>query len=135
MMQSIPQETTVLTKLVSWAASQNSVRAVIITSSLARPDGPVDLLSDYDIILFVTNAEELGQNSNWLSDYGQPLVRWGDQSELYGLVTYFRSAIYEDYIKIDYSIWPTELLERISVESSLPEELDAGYRVLLDKDG
>ena len=134
-MQSIPQETAVLSKLVSWAANQNSIRAMIITSSLARPDGPVDLLSDYDIILIVTNAEELGRDSNWLSDYGQPLVRWGDQSELYGLITYFRSAIYEDYIKIDYSIWPVGLLERISAESSLPEELDAGYKILLDKDG
>jgi aminoglycoside 6-adenylyltransferase len=43
-------------------------------------------------------------------------------------------VLYEDGVKIDYSIWPVALLERISVETALPDELDAGYLVLLDKD-
>jgi hypothetical protein len=62
------------------------------------------------------------------------MVRWGDQSELLGLVTYFRGVVYQDYVKIDYSIWPVELLERITIEALLPDQLDVGYQVLLDKD-
>ncbi len=33
-----------------------------------------------------------------------------------------------------YSIWPVELLERIAAVAFLPDQLDVGYRVLLDKD-
>ena len=38
-------------------------------------------------------------------------------------------------MKIDYTIWPEEMLERVSAADALPEGLDVGYRVLLDKDG
>jgi aminoglycoside 6-adenylyltransferase len=62
------------------------------------------------------------------------MVRWGDQGEMHGLATYFRGVIYQQYVKIDYSIWPVELLERIAAEAFLPDQLDVGYRVLLDKD-
>lgn len=135
MMQALPQEKDVLEKLVAWGNAQPSIRAMILTSSLARPDGPVDLLSDYDLIFATTEAERFARDDAWVFDYGEPMVRWGDQGEMYGLTTYFRGVVYQDYIKIYYSIWPDALLERISAQEALPEELDAGYRVLLDKDG
>jgi aminoglycoside 6-adenylyltransferase len=134
-LQALPQEADVLGKLVAWGETQPSVCAMILTSSRTRPGGPVDLLSDYDIILAVTDAERFEQEDAWVYDYGRPMVRWGDQSALYGLTTTFRGVIYEDGVKIDYSIWPDALLERISTEAVLPDELDEGYRVLLDKDG
>lgn len=123
-----------LDRLVAWGNAHPSIRAVILTSSRARPNGPVDRLSDYDVILFVTDAERFGRDDAWLSDYGEPMVRWGDQNELYGLTTYFRGVIYTDQVRMDYSVWPTALLERLSTESELLDELDAGYQVLLDKD-
>ena len=129
------QQSDVLEKLVAWGNAQPAIRAMILTSSRARPDGPVDLLSDYDVILAVTDAERFGREEAWLSDYGRPMVRWGDQSELYGLTTYFRGVLYEDYIKIDYTVWPDALLERVAAQAALPDGLDVGYRVLLDKDG
>ncbi len=135
MLQDMPQEADVLAKLVAWGNAQPTVRAMILTSSRTRPDGPVDLLSDYDIILAVTDAERFGQEDAWQFDYGPPMVRWGDQTEMYGLTTYFRGVVYADYVKIDYSIWPDALLERISAEDALPDGLDVGYRVLLDKEG
>ena len=70
----------------------------------------------------------------WISEYGKPMVRWGDQSEMYGLATYFRGVVYQNYVKIDYSLWPVELLARIEASGLLPDQLDVGYRVLLDKD-
>jgi aminoglycoside 6-adenylyltransferase len=108
---------------------------VIITSSRVRPGGPVDLLSDYDIVLAVTDPERFAREEAWIHDYGRLMVLWGDQSQWYGLPTYFRGAIYSDFVKIDWSIWPVALLERVAAEPSLPDELDVGYRVLLDKDG
>lgn len=130
----IPQEKDVLEQLVAWGAAHPLIRAMILTSSRTRPDGPVDLLSDYDLILAVSEVEPFAFGDAWISEYDRPMVRWGDQDEMHHLVTYFRSAIYQNAVKIDYSIWPVELLSRIAASAHLPDQLDVGYRVLLDKD-
>lgn len=131
----MPQEKEVLERLMAWGKGQPSIRAMILTGSRARPGGPVDLLSDYDIILAVTDTDLFTRDDAWMSDYGPPMVRWGDRSELYGLTTYFWGIVYADRVKIDYTVWPDALLEQIAARATLPEELDEGYRVLLDKDG
>lgn len=41
---------------------------------------------------------------------------------------------YENGLKIDFALWPVEVLERIVADPQLPDEFDAGYLVLLDKD-
>jgi hypothetical protein len=120
-------QTDPLTRLVAWGSAEPLVRAMILTSSRARPDGPVDDLSDYDVVLAVSDAEGFVRDDGWQSAYGEPMVRWGDQAELYGLATYFRSVVYTDHVKFDYTLLPTELLARISTESELLNELDAGY--------
>lgn len=129
----LPQEKDVVDKLVAWGMAHTLVRAMILTSSRTRPDGPVDILSDYDLILAVRDVGPFAFDDAWISNYGSPMVRWGDQSELYGLTTFFRGVVYQDYVKIDYSIWPVELLEHVAASASLPDQLDVGYRVLLDK--
>lgn len=134
-MPEFPQHEEVLAKLIAWGNAHPAIRAMILTSSLARPGGPVDLLSDFDLILAVSDPAQFVRNGPWLNHYGQPMVRWGDSSELLGETTHFHGVIYEDYAKIDYTIWPAALLERIALEETLPEELDEGYRILLDKEG
>ncbi|PWT71098.1 MAG: hypothetical protein C5B60_11370 [Chloroflexi bacterium] len=94
----------------------------------------MDPLSDYDLILVVNDVGPFAGDDAWLTAYGKPMVRWGDQGEEHDLATYFRGVIYQDGVKIDYGIWPVELLEYINAEARLPDELDMGYRVLLDKD-
>jgi aminoglycoside 6-adenylyltransferase len=130
----IPQEMDVVDKLMAWGTAHPLIRAMVLTSSRTRPNGPVDLLSDYDLILAVSDVGPFAFDEAWISAYGRPMVRWGDQGEVYGLATSFRGVVYQNYIKIDYSIWPVELLERIAAEALLPDQLDVGYRVLLDKD-
>ena len=134
MLQVLPLETEPLEKLVAWGNAHPLICAMILTSSRTRPDGPVDILSDYDVILAVTDADQFGREDAWLSDYGKPAVRYSDQGELYNLTTYWRGVLYEDSVKIDYSVWPVSLLERLSAEAALPDQLDVGYLVLLDKD-
>ena len=133
-MLTLPSETEVLDKVVRWANARPDIRAVIISSSRVRPGAPVDMLSDYDVILAVTDVERFAHDDAWIHEYGRLMVLWGDQSQLYGLPTYFRGAIYADYVKVDWSIWPIALLERVAAEPSLPDTLDVGYKVLLDKD-
>lgn len=133
-MMQVPQDKDVVGKLVAWGMAHPLIRAMILTSSRTRPDGPVDLLSDYDLILAVSDVGPFAFDDAWTSDYGSPMVRWGDQSEMHGLTTYFRGVVYQDYVKIDYSIWPVELLDHITASASLPDQLDVGYRVLFDKE-
>lgn len=128
-------ETKVLAKLIAWGFAEPLIRAILITSSRTRQDGLADLLSDYDIVLVVTDLERFRHDTAWQSFYGEIMVQWGDEGELLGTPTIFRGPIYEDYTKIDYTIWHTDLLLKISQEPQLPPELDVGYRVLLDKDG
>src|SRR5262249_15990809 len=42
---------------------------------------------------------------------------------------------YEDGTKVDHIIWPAALLRQVVERETLPDLLDWGYRVLLDKDG
>lgn len=133
-MHNLPTEAQVLTELIAWAEAKPEIRTVLLTSSRARPSGSVDLFSDYDIVLAVTEGFPTGWDSAWLYEYGEPMVRWGDEGEELGVPTVFRSVIYQNKVKIDYTLWPLELLQRITDSPALPPELDAGYRVLLDKD-
>lgn len=131
----LPEEADVLGRLVTWGEACPPIRALILTSSRARADDTVDVLSDYDVIVAVRDAAAFAADGDWASAYGRPSARWGDQSELCGLTTYFRGVVYEDGVKIDYTLWPDALLDRVSGGAALPERLDVGYRVLLDKDG
>lgn len=74
-MKPMPSESEVLDKLVAWGEGEETIRAMLITSSRTRPMGPVDELSDYDIVLVVTEAFDV--EGGWSLAYGTPLVRWG----------------------------------------------------------
>ena len=47
---------------------------------------------------------------------------------------YNRLVLYEDGTKIDYIIWSLALLQRVMDTPRLPDVLDHGYQVLVDKD-
>jgi len=134
-MPMFPEESDVLARLVAWGESHPAIRALVLTSSRARADESVDALSDYDLIVAVDDAEAFIADDSWVSACGQPLARWGDQSELYGLTKYFLGVVYADGVKVDYTVWPEDLLEQVSEAETLPEALDVGYRVLLDEHG
>ncbi len=75
----------VLDTLVAWGERTHGIRAMILTSTRARDEGPVDEFSDYDVILAVTDpASFAGGDLGWQTAYGTPLVRWGDEDELHG---------------------------------------------------
>ena len=136
MLASLPSEAQVLQRVLAWAADEPSVRAVLLSSSRARPEPGVDALSDYDLILALPEPALYAADRHWrAAAYGPELLCWGDQKEQAGQMTYFRGVIYADFVKIDWSLWPVALLEAITAAGKLPDELDAGYRVLQDKEG
>jgi aminoglycoside 6-adenylyltransferase len=125
----------VMARLIQWAEHQPQIRAILLTSSLAVPTAPVDVLSDYDIILVVTDIHPFFDNRAWLGDFGPVLVVYRDPILIDGSLE--KSAYvtqYENGLKIDFTLWPVELLQRVVAEPQLPDEFDAGYLVILDKD-
>jgi aminoglycoside 6-adenylyltransferase len=127
-------EVDVLGRLVQWANSQPLVRALVLESSRAREDAALDALSDYDVLLIVADTRVFAHDETWLHHFGTILVLFRDQGRMYGLRSYNRLVLYEDGTKVDYIIWPVALLQRVLGAPKLPDLLDYGYQVLVDKD-
>lgn len=98
----------------------------------------MDALSDYDVILVARDIQPFVDNRVWIEDFGAVLVAYWDPIALdpdYGVAQAGNVVQYTDGLKIDFRLWPVALLRAIVEAPTLPSELDAGYRVLLDKDG
>lgn len=127
----------VINGLIQWAEQQDSIRAMLLTSTRAVPGATVDFLSDYDVILIVEDIHAFYEDRSWLEDFGEVLVVYWDPifpDPEYGNEKTANVTQYADGLKIDFTLWPVALFQRIVRAPALPAELDAGYRVLLDKD-
>jgi aminoglycoside 6-adenylyltransferase len=131
-----PDADTVLEGLVAWASERDAVRAVVLTSTRARPDAPTDLFSDYDIILAVSEVKPFFDDRTWLEDFGSVLVLYSDpMRKLPGGESFAYITQYESGLKIDFTVQSPGILRSIAASGELPPDLDVGYRVLQDKDG
>jgi aminoglycoside 6-adenylyltransferase len=123
--------------LIQWATARSPIRAVLLTSTRAIPDAPIDALSDYDVILIVQDIHPFLADHTWLNDFGDVLVVYWDPihpDPVFGIDQCGNVTQYADGLKIDFTLWPVALFQQIVAAPVLPAELDAGYRVLLDKD-
>jgi aminoglycoside 6-adenylyltransferase len=120
----------VIERILAWAEREEAVRVVAITSTRGRAEGPPDELSDYDVVLALDDVDRFDP----VEAYGVPAARWGDESDVHGTKSLFRGVVYEDGTKIDWSLWPARAAELVA-QHGLTDDLDVGYRVLLDRDG
>lgn len=127
-------EASVPGRIVRWAEALASVRAVILTSSRARAGARVDALSDYDVILYASDPAPFLRDGSWTADLGTVLVQLPARGQEHAWAYPSRLVLYEDGTKIDFTVLSVGVLRAAAETSRLPEELDAGYRVLLDKD-
>jgi aminoglycoside 6-adenylyltransferase len=124
-----------LHQLVAWGQARDLVRAMVLTSTRAIPGVAVDILSDYDVIVYVREVLPFYECRDWLAVFGEVLALYHDPLETRdgfqsaGFVVQFVGGL-----KIDFTILAVEALTKIVQEQTLPAEYDAGYRVLLDKD-
>ncbi len=96
----------------------------------------MDLFSEYDVIFGVRDIRPYFEDRAWLKDFGKVLVVYRDPiRHRYGFEKFAYITQYEDGTKIDFTLFPVELLRRVVEDPELPEYLDIGYTVLLDKDG
>jgi aminoglycoside 6-adenylyltransferase len=122
--------------IVQWCDGRDLVRAVILTSTRAAvANARVDKFSDLDVILVMSDIRPLCEDRQWLSDFGDVLAAWRDRDalQLDPPRTCWVTQ-YADGLKIDFTLWPAELLRHVSECPRLPDQLDVGYRVLVDKD-
>jgi aminoglycoside 6-adenylyltransferase len=125
-----------LERFTEWARDQELVRALIITSTHAVPNARLDVLSDYDLILILTDIHPFHENRDWLNAFGTVLALYRDPIEQEGGFEKSGNIVqFEGGLKIDFTLTPVGLFQRIAAQPQLPDEYDAGYRVLLDKDG
>jgi aminoglycoside 6-adenylyltransferase len=125
----------VIEHLIRWADSQPLIRAVVLTSSRAIPHASVDLFSDFDVILVLRSIEPFYEDRQWLEVFGPVLAVYRDPLiDANGITRSAYVVQYENSLKIDFSLWPVELLQRVTNSEQLPAEFDAGYQVLVDKD-
>jgi aminoglycoside 6-adenylyltransferase len=128
----------VLHKLIQWAEERDSIRTTLLTSTRAVPDAQVDSFSDYDVVLVVDDIHPYHEDRRWLGDFGDVLVVYWDPiypDPDFGMDKFGNVTQYADGLKIDFTFFPVEWLRKVVQARTLPAELDAGYRVLLDKDG
>lgn len=129
-------EEAVLNRLVEWGRGLESVRAMILTSTRTNPHKKLDPFSDYDVVVVVNDdVRAWAEPDTWLEDFGPVMVVYRDpiyheaHGEQFGRVT-----MYQDGTKIDYTIMALGIWQAIVAEPKLPDDLDIGYQVLLDKD-
>jgi aminoglycoside 6-adenylyltransferase len=126
-----------LPAITEWANTRAPIRAVLLTSTRAIPHGRVDALSDYDVILVVEDIHPFADDRTWIDDFGDVLVVYWDPVQPdpdFGIDYIGNVTQYADGLKIDFTVWPVALFQQIVAAPVLDAELDAGYRVLLDKD-
>jgi aminoglycoside 6-adenylyltransferase len=138
-MKHFHQPAEVINNLIQWADQKDSIRAMLLTSTRAVPvpNAPVDEFSDYDVVLIVEDIHPFHEDRRWLEDFGEVLVAYWDPIYLdpdFGIQKFGNVTQYADGLKIDFTLCPLEMLRKIVQAPVLPAELDAGYRILLDKD-
>lgn len=124
----------VIGRLVRWADGEPLVRALILTSSRANPNASPDALSDYDVIVVTPDTDRFSTDDSWLHSYGGVLVCCRDSYHCCDESVQTCLVLYKDGVKIDFSLWSALFLDRVRHEPQLPDVLDVGYRVLVDKD-
>jgi aminoglycoside 6-adenylyltransferase len=132
------QSDEIIERLQAWAQAQDPVRAMLLTSTRAVPNAAVDALSDYDVVLVVRDIHPFFEDRSWLAAFGRVLVSYWDAiypNPEHGIEQTGNVIQYEDGLKIDFTLWPIELMRRTATAPKLQDELDAGYAILLDKDG
>lgn len=125
---------TIMQRVVEWAEAGENVRAAFLIGSRGEFDGQPDRLSDHDVLLFVRDRSKYESNDSWLTAFGPIMVKFHDGYELLGSRVVTRLVQYQGGARIDFSILDVGLLERIIQEPRLPDMLDAGFRVLVDRD-
>lgn len=122
-----------LQKVTQWAEKEDAIKALILQGSRAK-NSPVDVLADYDIALFCKSSLLYTESEDWLIHIAPVWVCVKEKVLFQGQAFPTRLVIFEGGIKVDFSFFSLDCLDRMS-KGSFPDEYNRGYQILLDKDG
>jgi aminoglycoside 6-adenylyltransferase len=132
------QEDLNIQRFVRWAQEQQAVRAMLLTGSRANPNASADAWSDYDLVLVVRDVHPFFVDRAWLQGFGRVIVAYWDPiqpvPDFADLEQVGNVVLFQDGLKVDFIVWPVELLPQLARAPVLPARLDLGYAVLVDKD-
>lgn len=115
-----------LMRIISWGERKAEVRALVLEGSYAKEEG-VDDLSDLDINIWFEGALTFGQGTQWLEAIGAVLIETPLTMTNPAGEVLTQLVIFENGVKVDFSFWPVEMLEK-------PFPYYEKLQVLVDKD-
>ncbi|MFX1237027.1 MAG: aminoglycoside 6-adenylyltransferase [Promethearchaeota archaeon] len=125
-------------RFILWANQNEDIRGAIVIGSRRGVDPPADEWADLDIVIYTTNPESLTENSEWLTNFGEPVL-----SYIYQIPGFSKEhlVLYKNGLEVDFCILLYDKKEFIRLLDHHPEFVDwvdffgFGWRIILDKDG
>lgn len=124
--------------LANWAEDREDVRALILTSTRAIAGAKLDAYSDYDVIVVTRDVEAMLEDTDWQGGFGEVLIAYWDPLDTDPATGAARVSSITNYtsgLKIDFNLWSPQCYADITAGPNPHPEFDAGYRVIIDKDG
>ena len=122
-----------VSRLMTWAETDDNIRAVIQTGSSSRGPDQADRFSDRDIEIIARETAPLLADDAWIHDVGQVMV--AEYLDNGPNDPHTRLVFFEGGRKIDFSIAGRSRLDEMTETGQLNDLYERGYWVLLDKDG
>lgn len=120
----------ILIRIIEWAEREKHIRALILVGSRAGKES-VDEFADFDIGVFAETHLPYTQNNQWLFDIWKIWVYVPEKFYRKNEIVRTRLVIFEDGIKVDFAFYGLHVLDELADS----DELNVGFKVLLDKDG
>lgn len=124
----------IIEQLIDLGETHELIRCMVLFGSRCNPGAPVDVFSDYDVVIYAEDPTAFGESDAWFEALGRVLIVFREESERAGHPAYTRLVLYEDGTKIDLGAQHVDEI-RGYCAGTLPPHYDLGYRVLVDKDG
>lgn len=128
-----------LERLLQWAHDRPDIRAVVLTGSRSRREPPADRWSgsdrwsDFDLMLICLNPQPYLEAADWLTALGEPLFSIVERSPAGAL--WERRVLFASGLDADFMVLSPDSVLQNFPGTPVPEILQRGRQVLLDKDG
>jgi aminoglycoside 6-adenylyltransferase len=120
-------EQQVIDQLLTFAGSNDLIRAVAMNGSRVNPDAPQDLFCDYDVVYYTTKPHHFLEDQAWIRYFGDLIILQQNDFADHGAKGFIFLMLFTDGVRIDLSF------AALSSLAYLQE--DTLTAILLDKDG
>ena len=118
-----------LDSALTWARGQQSIRALVLTGSLARGDGESDAFSDLDLQVIADDCRAYIADDCWLDELGDVWIRFPLSAD-----SPYKLVIFAGGVKVDFQFLTIADVRGMAASGHLSDEYLRGYVPLLDKD-